>query len=296
MFNSTRFKQLTPYFLPSVPVKQSGGRQILENSLSIKSSIIKVSTTGRFNDQDIFGGPLDLVMSTDEIRKGSVLTSDPTHVLCLGVVDWASKLWRCSERDAKGRSSLYNTLRTRKMYYTIQGPGTYAVILRPKFDPNQKPTAYKGIITSHKPQVLMILVCFIPVLVLLGGAMVDIFKFESYCKDVKDDRKFLKEEADRLGNITADFVGQKIADKVHEGIEYYVNPVHRSADIDIPATAEVNREIEKIEFQKDEKDITRAKLKKKKNLMSMKIHKYREQIDGLSNDQFEVKIGIDVED
>jgi hypothetical protein len=82
--------------------------------------------------------------------------------------------------------------------------------------------------------------------VLVLGVLLDIMEFESKCKDIKDDRKFLKEEADRLGNITCDFVGQKISDKIHEGIEYFVNPVHRSGDLDIPATAEVNRQIEKI--------------------------------------------------
>lgn len=86
---------------------------------------------------------------------------------------------------------------------------------------------------------------------LFAGALIDIMKFESKCKDVRDDRKFLKEEADRLGNITCDFVGQKISDKVHEGIEYFVNPVHRSADLDIPATAEVNREMEKLAYEQE---------------------------------------------
>lgn len=143
------------------------------------------------------------------------------------------------------------------MLYDVHQPGTYAVILRPRYSPNNKPTAYKGIIALHKKDVLLFLVCIIPVVILLGGALVDIMKFESQCKDVKDDRKFLKEEADRLGNITADFVGQKISDKVHEGIEYYVNPVHSSGSVDIPATAAVNRELEKIEYEKDEREVMR---------------------------------------
>ena len=59
------------------------------------------------------------------------------------------------------------------------------------------------------------------------------YQFEKDCMDVRDDRNNLIEQRRRMEDVTADFVGQNLDEKMEEGIEYYVNPVHSSQGTDI---------------------------------------------------------------
>jgi len=82
----------------------------------------------------------------------------------------------------------------------------------------------------------------LPILIILLGIVADIFKFEAKCKDITEDKKFMKEQVSRMEDVTCDFIGQKISEKIDEGIEYYVNPTHKSMGTNIEETKNINHE------------------------------------------------------
>jgi len=116
-----------------------------------------------------------------------------------------------------------------------------------------------------------------------GGG--DVVEFEVKCKDIKDDRKFLREQVDRMGDVTADFVGQKLSEKIDEGIEYSINPVHASQGLDVKQVQEINLALEKIEEEKESMDSKRKKLFTKISTKNKKITELRSMIADLNEDE-----------
>lgn len=128
------------------------GMHFLEQKLEIRSAIFKLSTTGRYDDTAYFGGPLHLTIKTDTVRQGGIPVPDPRKWLCLAIADFELKSWNCASRIDLENSQA--PLGSETMYYEAWGPGTYAVILRPRCVPVEKHNAFKGLITVHKPFVL----------------------------------------------------------------------------------------------------------------------------------------------
>lgn len=129
------------------------GKYVTSEALEIRSGIIKLTTTGRYDDTADFGGPLSLQFKVDPIRRKGIAVPDATKWLCLAQADFETKEWTCvgriSELFPPSKSS------ASKMYYEAFRPGTYAVIIRPLYAPVKKPTAYMGIIRQHKRSVLI---------------------------------------------------------------------------------------------------------------------------------------------
>jgi hypothetical protein len=141
----------------------------------------------------MFGRPLELTLKTDQLRRSDIVAPHPYLELCLGRIDFETKLWGCVSRDGVDGNKL-NTLKTRTMEYFVDRPGTYAVIYRPLYAPRQKEDAYMGIILLNKRVFIGIMFFGIPLFIILIGAIIDTISFEHKCKDVQLDRKFLAEQ------------------------------------------------------------------------------------------------------
>ena len=109
---------------------------------------------------------------------------------------------------------------------------------------------------------------------------------------MKDDRKFLREQADRMADVTCDFIGQKLAEKVDESIDFTTNKMHVSMGLDVAAVREVNVEFERIEYEKEEKFNRREKLLKENKFKLKKISEYRELLNEDPEGKFHDGIGV----
>jgi len=150
VFNKTHYIQFQNYY----PIKP---KEIELNvfkyepipAMTVRSATIQVYTTGREDDEEMFGSGITISFKIDVIRKFEIIVEDPWKELCLGSIDIKTNKWFCYSRDTPFDSSI-NMLEIQKMEYIIYHPGTYAVILRPLYNPYQKKMAFKGMIALHK--------------------------------------------------------------------------------------------------------------------------------------------------
>jgi hypothetical protein len=194
-FNKTHFAQLQEYFrlLPN-HIDGKHYEYICPPGVTVRSSVLKISTQGRPDDNEMFGNPLKITFKTDQLRKLDIVASKPQMQLCLGRIDYENKKWGCVSRTGGPAGDKINTLKSRTMDYEVDRPGTYAVILRPYYKPAQKQDAYMGIILLHKRMFVGLIFFGLPLFIILIGVIIDIISFESKCQDVRLDKDFMREQ------------------------------------------------------------------------------------------------------
>lgn len=160
---------------------------------------------------------------------------------------------------------------------------------------NQKDDAFKGSMILYKQTIFLSFFFFIPIIFLTIKLFSDYLSYESECRERKDDRLFMKEQVSRMEDITADFLGQKISEKLDEGMDFNINPIHRSQNLDIPETKAINIELESLEFEKETKEAKKIGLLEDSKKKMRRITQYREMIDDLDKGNFDDGIGIDNE-
>lgn len=285
LMNRTAYIQFQEYY-NILPISNDVGEIDYFPNLfiTVRSPVVKIVTSGRYDDKEMFGDSLTIDFKVDQIRIQEVLPEYPNKNLCLGQLNTETREWTCANRN-KPEDLYMNTLKLRTMEYEIFQPGTYAVILKPIYLPKQKQNAYTGFLKLQKFQCIAIFFLWLPLTVIIMGLLGDIIEFEIKCRDLKDDRKFLKEQVSRMEDITCDFIGQKLSEKIDEGIEYSINPIHSSQGLDIPQTRLINIELEVIEDQKLLKDVERTKLFAKIAFKNKKIVDLRNKISDLNEEE-----------
>ena len=285
LMNRTHFIQMQDYYNILPPAGEYGVIDYFSGIyLSVRSAVIKLTTKGRVDENDMFGHPVQVSFKVDQVRIQGVLPEFASKQLCLGKLNTKTNNWTCSNRN-KPKGLLLDTLKLSQMKFDVYQPGIYAIILRPIYAPKQKPDAYEGLLKLQKTPVICIIFLWLPIGVILMGLIGDVVEFEVKCKDIKDDRKFLREQVDRMGDVTADFVGQKLSEKIDEGIEYSINPVHASQGLDVKQVQEINLALEKIEEEKESMDSKRKKLFTKISTKNKKITELRSMIADLNEDE-----------
>lgn len=170
------------------------------------------------------------------------------------------------------------------MTYGIDWPGIYAVILKPVFKPpHEKPEAFTGILQQNRVTVFLVLFFYAPIIFLIVGVILDYTKFHAHFVDIKEDADNMDKQLKGYRNITVDFLGEKIKEKVDLKIEYYTNKIHNSYGLEKNEMIEINKETDKIEEEKLELDKQKKALYLQTNNTLRKIHEYRTLISDLEN-------------
>jgi hypothetical protein len=104
--------------------------------ITIRSAAVKVTSQGRNDDNENFKVPFNIEFAIDSIKKHQVPVSNYADFLCLGRVNYILKSWECVSRKILNRKENALGVELLKAEYNIIGPGTYAVIFRPRMTPN----------------------------------------------------------------------------------------------------------------------------------------------------------------
>jgi len=104
--------------------------------VTIRSAALKVSSKGRNDDNEFFKVPFNIEFAIDSIKKHQVPVSNYADFLCLGRVNHLLHTWECISRKILNRKKNTLGVELLKAEYNIPGPGTYAVIFRPRMTPN----------------------------------------------------------------------------------------------------------------------------------------------------------------
>lgn len=108
--------------------------EVIPSYITLRSSPFKIVTHGRHDDNEYFKTPISIEVQINPIKRNQNHVFNLSNYLCLGRVVQANRTWTCVSRnirnEAQDESQEANGLSQLK--YDIPGPGTYAVIFRPR--------------------------------------------------------------------------------------------------------------------------------------------------------------------
>jgi hypothetical protein len=104
--------------------------------VTIRSVAIKVTTVGRNDDNEYFKVPFNIEFAIDSIKKHQVPVSNYEDFICLARINYQSRRWECVSRKILNNDPTLLGVELLKAEYSIPGPGSYAVIFRPRMTPN----------------------------------------------------------------------------------------------------------------------------------------------------------------
>jgi hypothetical protein len=183
------YNQVRPYFdVRPHELKNHKWSYFLPDFLSIRSVVLKISTTGRPGNKERFGSLVRVTFSVDQIRSNGAVPRNLRDQFCLGRINEVKK-WDCHTRESPDNSN-WNGQTGTKLDYDIEMPGTYAVIMRPAFAPNQKPDAYTGMLVKNKKTILFFTFWLMPIISVVSMLIYRLFTFMSECETMSKDRQF----------------------------------------------------------------------------------------------------------
>ena len=104
--------------------------------VTIRSVAIKISSIGRNDDNEFFKVPFNIEFSIDSIKKHQVPVSNYEDFICLGRINFERRRWECASRKILNILPEQLGIELLKAEYAIPGPGSYAVIFKPRMTPN----------------------------------------------------------------------------------------------------------------------------------------------------------------
>ena len=304
VYNQTHYSQIQEYFNIS-PAKMSDGlyNYTVESHISVKSAVIEVMTLGRNNDEEIFGAPITVVFKVDKPQQYNKKLRywHYERELCQGKIDPIDKEWNCVSRDQPEQPGLESQenkeyiIKYGKMSYLIHSPGTYAVLQSPIYAPPfQKPMAFIGWQNHSKFLFVIIVFLIIPLTQLLLKFIWKMVEFDEECLNIKEDKMFMKEQLNQLYDITCDFVGQDMNEKVTAEYDFLINPIHHSQGCNVPETKEINLEFERIAKEKEDAEKLREKQRVGLINKQEKIRDLRDKLTNYKNEKWYAEIGINI--
>lgn len=141
--------------------------EVMPYFITIRSPAIKVTSTGRNDDNEYFKVPFNIEFAIDSIKKHQVPVSNYADFLCLGRVNYLLKSWECISRRILNRKEDSLGVELLKAEYNIPAPGTYAVIFRPRMTPNLITQSYCGMICRNKKLIIALCFVILPLIVVL---------------------------------------------------------------------------------------------------------------------------------
>jgi hypothetical protein len=106
----------------------------LSYDMTIRSSIVEISSKGRFDNNEYFLKPPKIYFNYNEISsQGKILEKEALKdLICLGQL--IDNKWFCASRVIKDLFKNATTSISKKpmISYQIPGPGTYSVIFKPR--------------------------------------------------------------------------------------------------------------------------------------------------------------------
>lgn len=167
---------------------------------TVRSPLVKLSTTGRKDNNEYFAKPVKLLFNYNPIKaskKGKVADLQVIYyhqkLLCLGtIMGEDQKSWFCVSRKIISTSS---TALGSQIEYEVPGPGVYAVIFRPDLvvlhliqdTVSRSEENYCGFVCKYKVLILVYIIIAIP-FILWGFQLVNTV-FMSYQELGKDQHK-----------------------------------------------------------------------------------------------------------
>lgn len=124
---------LTDNMIPSVEKFYRTKAKNLPYYLTVRSSIVQVSSKGRFDNNEYFGEPIRILLNYNEIIALDLKLNITTlrNYICLGQL--VNEQWECASRVIKQLLKRENSPSKQPMIeYELPGPGTFAVIFKPK--------------------------------------------------------------------------------------------------------------------------------------------------------------------
>lgn len=135
--------------------------------ITLRSAAIKVSSKGRNDDNELFKVPFNIEFAIDSIKKHQVPVSNYEDFICLGRINYHSKRWECASRKILNVLPDQLGIELLKAEYSIAGPGSYAVIFRPRMTPNLITQSFCGMICKHKKVIIALCFIILPLMVVL---------------------------------------------------------------------------------------------------------------------------------
>jgi hypothetical protein len=194
--------------------------EVLPYYVTIRSTAIKVSTVGRNDDNEMFKVPFNVEFAIDSIKKHQVPVSNYEDFICLARINYPKKRWECVSRKILNIEPNSLGVELLKAEYSIPGPGSYAVIFRPRMTPNLLTLSYCGIICRNKK--LIIALCFIilPLIVVLVCMCWKYLILTWEAKEQEEEAQQRRNKLIEMEDMTVGFKGEKIGEKLAENMIY----------------------------------------------------------------------------
>lgn len=194
--------------------------EVMPYYITIRSAAIKVSSKGRNDDNEKFKVPFNVEFAIDSIKKHQVPVSNYADFICLGRVNYILKSWECISRKILNRETNALGVELLKAEYNIIGPGTYAVIFRPRMTPNLYSASYCGMICKNKKLIIALCFVILPTIVLLLCMCWKYLLMTWEAKEREAEALQRRKKLIEMEDMTVGFKGEKLGEKMAENMMY----------------------------------------------------------------------------
>jgi hypothetical protein len=194
--------------------------EVMPYYITIRSAAVNVTSTGRNDDNEYFKVPFNIEFAIDSIKKHQVPVSNYPDFICLGRINWILKRWECISRKILNRKGDGLGVELLKAEYNIPGPGTYAVIFRPRMTPNLLNLSYCGIVCRNKKAIIALCFVILPLIVVLLCMCWKYLLLTWEAKEQEAEAQQRRNKLIEMEDMTVGFKGEKLGEKMAENMMY----------------------------------------------------------------------------
>lgn len=261
--------------------------------ITIRSTAFKIQTVGRLDDNEYFKVPIIAEMSINSIRKITSSVSNISNYICLGRVIEANKSWTCVSRNIRNEADFAdrNEVAT-KLRYDIPGPGTYAVILRPRMTPELLKSSFCGLICQNKRLFVTFIFITLPIIFSMFYFCWKVYLLHRQRIENEEEAQNARERLMQMETLTVDFKGQSLREKLEEGLQFKQNPLQSDLVKDLEKATELQKTVERLCRDLDEIKQVKLTLYEKTRKHVKRIAKIKDDIRILGTNRYDREFNI----
>lgn len=261
--------------------------------ITIRSTAFKIQTIGRLDDNEYFKVPIIAEMSINSIRKIISSVSNLSNYICLGRVIEANKSWTCVSRNIRNEADFAdrNEVAT-KLRYDIPGPGTYAVILRPRMTPELMKLSNCGLICQNKRLFVTFIFITLPIIFSMFYFCWKVYLLHRERIENEEMAQNARERLMQMETLTVDFKGQSLREKLEEGLQFKQNPLQSDLVKDLEEASKLQKTVERLCRDLDEIKQVKLTLYEKTRKHVKRIAKIKDDIRILGTNRYDREFNI----
>lgn len=261
--------------------------------ITIRSSAFRVYTKERLDDYEYFNTSLTTMFTINSLRRGENSVSNLSNFLCLGRLVEGNQSWTCVSRQIRNEAEFADSnLVATRLSYDIPGPGTYAVIFRPRMTPELMKMSYCGLICQNKRLLVTSIFITLPIIFSLLCFCWKVYILYRDRIEAEEAAKNARERLMQMETITADFKGQSLKEKLEDNMQFKQNPLRSDLVKNLDEVSKLQKTVERLERDKAEIEDVKKVLLDKTRRHIKRIAKIKDDIQVLGTNRYDKEIGL----